>query len=448
MTTSRFTMRVLSTLTLWAGFGLGASAQVPNLTVEKAFETKPRQPGVTVTTPPADQLGRYRIEPIPDKNKPGSNLGYVVRDEQNRPVRQFVSYDSKSFNIVAFYIDGVEAYREVYPPAPGEPFQFRWLGPNGGKWGIDRDRDGRIDEWGVISPEELSQELLQAVITRDAKRLESLLVTKENLDALGLPAAEAARIKDRAAKAAQKLIASADVLKLSPEAKWIHLETGAPSTTPADAYGGRDDLIVHKNAIVLIQDGKDTKFLQTGELILVGRAWKVIDGPTAGMGNLTAEGPMNPGGGLVVTDDIRGEVAELDKLDKQQGENPSPAGLTDYYTKRAAVLERIVQKLKSEDQAEWVKLLIDSHAAAAEGGKPDNASHARLKQLNEVLGKNSQNPLAPYVAFRLLVAENGIALREAGSNEKALQAGQEKWRAGLEEFIKNHPNSADAPEAV
>src|SRR5262249_56022990 len=77
-------------------------------------------------------------------------------------------------------MEGVGAYRGVSPPAPGEPFQFRWLGPNGGKWGIDRDRDGRIDEWGVISPEELSQELLQAVITRDAKRLESLLVTKEN----------------------------------------------------------------------------------------------------------------------------------------------------------------------------------------------------------------------------------------------------------------------------
>jgi len=113
MATSRFTVRVLAALTLLAGFGLGASAQIPPLTVEKAFEIKPRQPGVAVPTPPADQLGRYKIEPIPNQSSPGSNMGYVVRDEQNRPVRQFVTYDNKAFNIIAFYADGVEVYREV-----------------------------------------------------------------------------------------------------------------------------------------------------------------------------------------------------------------------------------------------------------------------------------------------------------------------------------------------
>ena len=44
------------------------------------------------------------------------------------------------------------------------------LGPNGGKYGLDHNRDGRIDEWFVISPEEASQELLQAVLTRDPGR--------------------------------------------------------------------------------------------------------------------------------------------------------------------------------------------------------------------------------------------------------------------------------------
>ena len=45
---TRFTTRVLATLTLWAGFGLTAYAQLPQLTADKAFEAKPRQPGVAV----------------------------------------------------------------------------------------------------------------------------------------------------------------------------------------------------------------------------------------------------------------------------------------------------------------------------------------------------------------------------------------------------------------
>src|SRR5262249_48970255 len=160
----------------------------------------------------------------PNPKTPGSNMGYVVRDAAGRTVRQFVSYDNKQFNIVAFYVDGVEAYREVFPPNAAEPHQYRWLGPNGGKGGLDKDRDGKIDDWVVISPEEASQELLAAVIARDAKRLDALLVTKENLDSLGLPAPEVEAIKGRAAQAGKKLIETADALKLSPNAKWVHLE--------------------------------------------------------------------------------------------------------------------------------------------------------------------------------------------------------------------------------
>src|SRR5438034_1639674 len=272
MTTTRFSMRVLATLTLWAGFGLPTSAQPPVLTLDKAFEAKPRQPGIAIAAPAPDQIARHKVEPIKDKNQ--AVIGYVIRDAEGKPVRQFVSYDNKSFNIVAFYVNGQEAYRETYPPAANEPYQYRWLGPNGGKWGLDRDRDGKVDEWVVISPEEASQEVLQAVLTRDPKRLEALLPSEENLKAVGLPPAEIARIKEKSAGAVKRLGDAATALKLTAEAKWVHLELGIPQTTPADAFNGRDDHIVHKNGTILIQDGKETKFLQTGELIMIGRSWK------------------------------------------------------------------------------------------------------------------------------------------------------------------------------
>ena len=167
MARMRLMVRAAAGIALWASFGVSAQAQLPVVTAETACQVMPIQPGVAVTTPPAAQIPQCKVEAIANPQNPKAPMGYVVRDPSGKPVRQFVSYDGKTFNIRAFYLDGVEAYREVYPIQPSEPNQFRWLGANGSKWGIDRDHDGRIDEWVAISPEELSQELLQAVLARD-----------------------------------------------------------------------------------------------------------------------------------------------------------------------------------------------------------------------------------------------------------------------------------------
>jgi thiol-disulfide isomerase/thioredoxin len=444
MTGTRFTTRVLATLTLWAGFGLTAYAQLPQLTAEKAFDTKPRQPGVQVTTPGGPEIARHRVDPIPDPKDAKQTIGYVVRDPDGKPARQFVSYDGKGFNIIAYYANGQEAYREVYPPNPKEPFQFRWLGPNGGKWGLDRDRDGKIDEWVVISPEEASQELFDAVRTRDAKRLDALLPTPESLTTMGLPAAEANAIRERASKAAAKLAEAAEQLKLTPEAKWVHLETAPPHTTPGDAFGSRTDKVVHKNCVILIQDGKDTKFLQTGEMIQVGQAWKLVDGPTAGAGGPGSASTPNE---QDVPAPVIPLIEQLNKIDQTEVPNPpTPEKLAAFNAKRAAKLEEIVAKLPPDKQEMWVKMLVDALTASCDGGKPDNPQFARLRQLTDAIVKGSpKTPLAAYAAFRVVVAENAIALNTL--KDKPLEEAQAKYRAGLEDLIKTYPQAEDAVEA-
>lgn len=448
MLAKRYTMRVLATLTLWAGLGLTAMAQPPAISVQQAFDTKPRQPGIAVNTPAPDQIARHKVDPI--KGDKGQVIGYVVRDAEGKPVRQFVSYDGKNFNIVAFYTNGQEVYRETYPPPPPPPqppqaFQFRWLGPNGGKWGLDHDRDGKIDEWFAISPEEASQELLGAVLSRDPKRLEALLPTEANLKAIGLSAAEVKRIREKTAAAVNRLGEAANALKLSTDAKWIHLELGIPQTTPADAFGGQEDHIVHRNGTILIQDGKETKFLQTGELMLIGRAWKLVDGPTAGPGSVDAAANAGNNDAPIVTDEIKLFVEQLDALDKTPPARPEQ--MAEYYTKRSAVLEQIVQKLKPEQQAGWAKLLIDNLERSAESGAEGNPAHVRLKQLKEAFAAAPQNPLGPFAAFRLISAENGIAMVKAKTGAE-INAAQEKHRTALEAFISAYPKSEDAGDAV
>jgi len=440
MTTSQVTARSLAVLALVVGFAAAASAQPTAVTAEWALKQQPKQAGVNVSTPAPDQAPRCKVTPIPNPKAPATPMGYLVSDGDGKPVRQFVSYDGKNFNIVAFYVDGVEAYREVYPPAANEPYQFRWLGPNGSKWGLDRNRDSVIDEWVVISPEEVTQELVRAVAARDPKRLEALLVTKENLAVFGLPPADADALKARTAGAAKRMADTAEALKLSDRTKWVHAEFGVPNTRPADAFEGREDYTAHKNGTVLVEDGGKTSFVQTGEMVQIGRAWKLIDGPAAGAaGTGGTEGP-------VVEPQIKDLVDQLNALDQKAPAQPTVAALAAFNAQRADLLEQVVARANAKET--WVRMLIDSHAAAAESDKPGNKHLVRLGQWKEAMTRPEGNPtVAAYAAFRLLTAENSVGL-SAAKDEKELRTVQEKWQGGLEEFVKAFPKSADAPDAV
>ncbi len=444
MTTSQGAIRSAAGLALALGFATVASAQPAPVTVEQALQRMPKQAGVNVTTPTPDQVTRCKVSPIPNPKDPKQPMGYLVTDGNNNPVRQFVSYDGKNFNIVAFYLDGIEAYRETYPPDAGSPFQFRWLGPNGTKWGLDRNRDGAIDEWVVISPEEASQELLRAVANRDTKRLEALLVTPENVKTIGLPVADSERMKARIAAAVKRLNTAADALKLSPAAKWVHVEYGVPQTRAADSFGsGSEDYTAYKSGTILVEDGGKNHFLQTGELVQIGRSWKLVDGPSAGVST-----PGIADGTPLVEPQIATLVDQLNKIDKNGPAAQTMEAVSRFNAERAAILEQIVAKAADDKKEPWVKMLIDSHAAAAEGGAPNNPHIVRLQQWKDAMQRPGGNPtIAAYAAYRLLGAEHGVALSHVKDN-KELAPVQEKWRSSLEDFVKSFPGAADAPDAA
>ncbi len=439
MTTSQVTVKTLAALALVAGFASTARA----LTPEEAFRITPKQPGVPISTPAPDAAGRCKVTPIPNPKAKGQNMGYLVTDPDGKPVRQFVTYDNKSFNIVSFYLDGVEAYREVYPTEATAPFQFRWLGPNGSKWGLDRTRDFKIDEWAVISPEEVSQELFKAVQANDVGRMVPLMLNREHLAGIGLPAAQTNELIARTNNAGKRFADAHKQLAFSDKAKWGHADFGIPQTKPADSFGaGSEDFTSYKNgtAFVVEGDGKNVLF-QTGELVQVGRSWKVVDGPAAGAAGNDA--PM--GGGLVIEPAIKALVEQLNAHDAKQPNPATVQALAAHNAERAAILEKVVEAATAKET--WTKMLIDSHQQAAEGGKAENEHIKRVRLWRDVMAKPNGNPtIAAYAAYRLLIAENSIALRDA--EPKDYPAVQERWRTSLEEFVKGYGTSADAPEAV
>jgi thiol-disulfide isomerase/thioredoxin len=443
----RITIRTLAGMTLWAGLAGGqAAAQVKT---EDVLARKPIQPGVAVTTPTAAELAAYRAEQVtwPKGADGKAPTGVVVKDAQGRLVRQFIDTTGGDRpNIFSYYLNGVESYREVDGNGNGKVDQFRWLGPNGGKWGADADENGQVDTWYVLSPEELSQELFDAMRTKDAKRVEALLPNDQDLKSLGLPESEVAKIKQKAAGAVKRMQETADALKLTDQSKWVHLELGLPHVTPGDSFGGRDDLVRQRSAVVLVDkgDGKTADVFQTGELILVGRVWRLVEGPAYGAAPPTLPGsPDAPA--ITVVEAIRADVDELAKI---KPDGTDAAAMAKYQAARAVILERIVGKTQGADQEPWLRQVIDAYATAAEGGPADGPALQRLKQWVAKIEQDApKTPAAAYAAYRLLSAEYLVKAPQIKTEDDYTKLSA-WWREQLQVFITKNPRAEETPDAM
>lgn len=441
MWTQTFRMKKLAAITLVASCVTGTA--YGQTKAEDILARKPIQPNVSITTPTAAEAANLKAEQV-NWPKQGNITpsAVVLKDGQGRLVRQFIDTSGQGRpNIWSFYLNGVEVYREIDGNGNGKPDQYRWYGANGTRWGIDRDEDGTVDTWYMISPEEVSQELFAAIVNKDSKRLEALLVTEADLKAIGLPATETAKLLERTTASAKKLADTAEKLKLTPTAKWIHLEAGLPQSTPKELLGSSDDLIKQRSASVLVDrgDGKNADVFSTGELVLIGRSWKVVDGPVPGAAPAaTEEGSATFG----VPEAARGllqQIAEL-KVPTEPTEMPK------YHAARAAILEKIVAAVQGGEQEPWLKQVVDAYAASAEGGSPE--AFARLKQWADQIDKSApKSGTAAYASFRVISAEYTMALPKAKDQEDLAKV-QKNWRDVLEAFLTKHPASEEAPEAM
>jgi thiol-disulfide isomerase/thioredoxin len=437
------------------GFGLlaglllcGAATAAPPPTVAQMLQFKPRQ-SVNIAMPTEAELVNGKVELVKGQKLANGKTasGWALKDAQGRFVRRFFDSDGDNqIDVWSYFLNGEEVYREIDSNFNGKVDQYRWLGVNGSKWGIDVNEDGHIDSWKVISAEETSQEILAAVLAKDFARLQALMITKAETDALELPESEANRIKNSLIAAGNKFQnTTAALAKLTEKTKWVHLETGVPECTPADATGAKADLIRHKHGTILYSDGdKINDFLQTGEMILVGKAWRIVEAPVPGgmMNNVQ----VNMGGGNAIPDEIKDLIEELKKVDDKYKDARAPALMLEYNLARAAVLDKIVAKLKGKDREDWIKQLADCYSTAAQNG--DKASLLKLTQLkNDMIKEGPGNALAGYMAFRELSADYAIKLND-GVKPEQMARFQEDFKERLTKFAQDYPTSEDTPDAL
>src|SRR5262245_9159416 len=155
--------------------GLAPAMAAP--TVAQMLNFKPRHEGVAYSKPTEQEQQSCKVELVTGARQGSS--GWVLRDPNGKPLRRFFdSNGDKHIDVISYYQDGVEVYREIDSNFNEHFDQYRWLNSNGMKWGIDQNEDGKIDAWKIISADEVSQEILQALIHKDFERLQALFLTE------------------------------------------------------------------------------------------------------------------------------------------------------------------------------------------------------------------------------------------------------------------------------
>ena len=400
----------------------GSAIQAAQPTVADLLNYRPHQEGILYTTPSPQEQTSCTRELIKGKQR-GS--GWLVRDSQGRRLRLFFDTNGDGrVDVWSYYRDGVEVYRETDSSFRGKPEQFRWLNSGGMKWGVDVNGDLKIDTWKMISAEEVSQEILQALISRDFSRLQALFITDGELKTLEFSTAEVARIHELQKQAYAKFQSTlAKLTHFSDKTRWVHLETGGPQCVLAENAGTKHDLIRYARASILCETGGKNDWLQTGELIQVGSAWRIIDAPSIGDG----VGEEAPSGNDPA---LQGLLSQLGSLDAHPpsgsdiGIGVSPE-LATYNLKRADLLEQIVAKVKPEEREQWIRQLADCLAAAAQSSpESEKTAYKRLQTLEEqVVTSMPKSSLAAYITFREMSAENALLAKSGMDNAKV----QDKW---------------------
>jgi thiol-disulfide isomerase/thioredoxin len=440
---------VAGCLLLW-----GAAPAQAQPSVAQMLGLHPKQPGVGYSTPNSQEQDACKVEAVKGN---GRGAGWLLRDSQGRPVRRFYNTrftsrtDGTKMDVWSYYKDGVEVYREIDSNFDGVADQFRWLNTGGMKWGLDVNQDGKIDAWRAISVEEVSQEILQAVAGNDYARLQALFISDAEIKSLEMPAADAARIREQQKQAPAKFRATVAKAGLSGNVTWLHVETGPPQCLPADVAGTKQELIKHARCTILYEANGKHDWLQTGELIQVGLAWRITDAPATGQ-DAGGEVVGSAGGqSIAMTKELQpllDQLRELDKSPPAQPDSPGPnPAIVRYHLERAALLEQVANKVKAEDREQWTRQIADSLSAAAQASPAsDKAAYQRLARLEDETVKSSPSTnLAAYVTFREMQADYAVKLTGAGQDFAKVQA---QWIERLAKFVETYPQADDTPDAL
>jgi thiol-disulfide isomerase/thioredoxin len=422
---------------------------------------KPTQADVDYDQPTAQQAAQSQLKSVREANA----SGWIVTDANDQILRKF--FDTNGDTKVdrwSYFRAGVEVYRDIDTNYDGQADQFRWLGAAGIRWGVDENADGTIDYWKVISAQEVSQELIAAMQSRDQARFARLFANDREIQGLGVSPELQQELSDGRAQAVQAFAASAAASSLlEKNAQWVHFG-GTHGVLPSGSDGRTRDLYVYDNVIAVVEHEMTHRQILIGALLRSGDTWRLVQLPPAlsGAGTGTPSNSVaqydgyffsssnaaaiatNQGGATEMSAEIQQLLAQLEKIDGQLISVSSASAGQSLNKQRADVLVQLISKSSSdEEKSSWIRQFADSVSAAVQSGAYPQGI-AQLQSLDSQVAQVGGADYA-YVQFRLMTARYGDSLRK--SPEK-FDAVQEKWLVDLGAFVKKFPSSGDAPEAI
>jgi len=421
--------------------------------VLKAY--RPRHSNVEYDTPKPNELAECRVEIERAKGR----AGFVVYGPAGQLLRRFVDTNGdQQADVFRYYRMGLEVYRDIDSNYNNKPDQSRWMNWGGTRWGIDRNEDGRIDQWKVISAPEAAQVAVQALISGDAQLLGTVLVNADDVRALKLDQATAAQLMKSVADPAvqiKQVLSNSRVI--NSNTKWMRFDPPIPGLIPADGERFKTDMTVFENAMAIVQNGESHDLVSIGEMVQVGDVWKLTQLPRP----LDGENSQIQMGGLLmqptsaktlmadadsVSKEMQALLQQLEKIDgNMPGANATPAEFMQYNTRRADVIEKVIPLVKGEQQqSEWIRQYADGLAAAVQTGEYPNGLQ-RLTKLQEQVRQDKE--MLGHIWYRRLLAEYAVRLQKS-STEEEREATQDWWLGQLEQYAERWPKADDAADAI
>jgi thiol-disulfide isomerase/thioredoxin len=427
----------------------GAWAAAP--TAEQALKLAPVQEGVDYAKPAAADLAKCTIT----VKKFAGQVGWVIEDPNGMILRRFV--DTNGDNVVdqwSYYKDGIEVYRDIDSDFNQKADQYRWFNTAGGRWGIDKNEDGKVDSWRSISVEEVSAEIVAALAARDADRFALVALKPDDVKGLGL----GKELADKLTKKVEPLVkgfrdAAGRQKAVAADSRWLNFSASRPGVVPAGTDGSTQDLRVYENAVAIFETAGKHGQIPIGTLVQVGDTWRAIDLPGEGPAETASAGfffhgtaPTRTGpAGSGATEEEQKLVDAIQEVDRQLTLTVEPDKRSKLILKRADLVEQVAAQSKTpQDRALWYRQLADMLAGESQsGGLTEGAK--RLGDLFEKVKKDGlDQELVAHVRYLQLMADYARALQ----TNKDFAKVQAQLLKDLEQFVGDYPKAPDTAEAM
>ena len=434
-----------------------ASAAPPTAT--EALSLSPVQADIAYDLVPDQEQSKCTVRDL----QFDSWSGWEVLSPNGLTLRVFVDTNGdKKVDLWCYYSQGTEIYRDLDANFNGKADQYRWLGTNGTRWGMDPDEDGYIDRWKTISAEEVSEEAIRAIQKKDQRRFQRLLAGESELLAAGLGTDLTQAILEQISAAKDQFASfSASQSQLSGTSQWLQFAAQRPGTIAKGIGGATSDYTLYDNAVALFststQNDLKTGQLFLGSLLKIEDRWCLLGLPSFDQQPaLLASGmPLNPRQSTdmsmqnaSISEATQGIITELEKIDRQISNMPfEPNSQNEQLTKlnqrRADLLEKMFDATENDvDKETWARQLSDMLAIGAQTGTYTGAVE-RLALFTKKL-ESERLPGEAYANYQNITTIFLVNQLTQDDFTNVLN----QYVQQLEDFTRRYPQSEQASQAL